>query len=110
MLPKKNRIKKKSFPRSGKTLTGEFFTLKISKSPEERFRGAVVVSKKISAKATSRNKLRRQVYEILRKESRAFVLNADIVVIARRGAENATKKKIHDDVNSLLRASGILVK
>ena len=36
--------------------------------------------------------------------------NADIVVIARRGAENATKKKIHDDVNSLLRASGILVK
>ncbi|RJR30647.1 ribonuclease P protein component, partial [Candidatus Parcubacteria bacterium] len=70
MLPKKHRIRKdREFGRilrNSKIFYTPLLRLKIKKNSLGYNRFAVVVSAKISKKATVRNKIRRRIYEILR--------------------------------------------
>ena len=53
----------------GKTVRGQFGSLKYATNPKRRdYRMAVVVSKKVHKSAVVRNRIRRRVYEIVRKE------------------------------------------
>lgn len=66
MLQKKERLSREAFSRffsSGKRVRSASFDLVYA--PHHTFHGAVVVSKKIAARAVVRNKLRRTVYSLL---------------------------------------------
>jgi ribonuclease P protein component len=68
MLSRKNRIPTKQFPgvTRGKTLQNEFFRVVIKIDPLLKTpKCAVIVSNKVAKTAVARNKIRRQVYELL---------------------------------------------
>jgi len=68
MLSKKYKLTKqdgiKSILEEGETRKTRYFVAK--SLPDEKSRFAVLISTKISKKATERNKLRRQIFEIIR--------------------------------------------
>jgi len=72
MLKKENRLKKKkdfdSVYKKGKTIAGKLIFLKILKNNLDINRFGFVVSKKISKKAVIRNKTKRKLREIIKKE------------------------------------------
>ena len=69
-LPKKQRIKRKiDFEKifsQGKTVQNGFFFIYVLKNQLSFNRFAVIVSSKISPEATARNKIRRQILEVVR--------------------------------------------
>lgn len=65
----------------GKNVRGQFFSLKTSLNNRRRsYRLAVVVSKKVSKLAVTRNRIRRRVYEIVRKNQSLINKPYDIVI------------------------------
>lgn len=70
MLAKKERLTKSDFDRffaSGRRHHTPLFTLVYT--PSADFHGAVVVPKKILKSAVKRNKVRRRMYDVLRRQS-----------------------------------------
>lgn len=101
MLPRSQRLTRGHFTASQKTakrLSGEYFTLVVSPSPV--FRGAVVVSKKVAAKAVLRNLIKRRVMHVLEKNP---PLPGTYVVYAKKGAAALPFSKIEEEVTSLLK-------
>jgi ribonuclease P protein component len=91
MLPAVSRLKKdKDFKRV--TAVGRkalFGPLLIFTAPgeTEKARFGVTVSKKVSGKAVERNKIRRQIAELLRPVAQSLATNPDVVVLVLRLAE-----------------------
>lgn len=86
MLPKKQRLAKNRIEyilKKGKKKHTHFFTVKYlsTKLPISRF--CVITSLKISAKATVRNRLRRQIYEIFRLHPELPATPSDLVLISK---------------------------
>jgi ribonuclease P protein component len=52
--------------KNGRTVRGEFLSLRYTNARQDDYRLAVVVSKKVSKKAVVRNRIRRRIYEIIR--------------------------------------------
>lgn len=72
MLPKKNRLAKTKdinlvYSR-GRAFFSPYFTIKYLRDrlPEAGFRATVVVSTKVSKRATERNRIKRQIREVIR--------------------------------------------
>ncbi|MCE7936738.1 ribonuclease P protein component [Candidatus Saccharibacteria bacterium CPR2] len=66
----------------GKISRGRFLSIKtIENNRRSGSRVAVVVSKKVSKKAVVRNRIRRRIYEIFRKNWDKIEPNKDIVVL-----------------------------
>ena len=87
MLPKKFRLTrdkdlKKVFSR-GKSFFAPPFKLKILKNDLGVSRFAIVVSNQVAKKATQRNKLKRQLREIIRLYLTEIKPGYDLVLIAR---------------------------
>lgn len=105
MLPKINRLKnKKEIERvfkKGKGFKEDFLILKVAKSNFENSRFAFVVSKKISKKATLRNKIRRRLGELIRFKIKKFKNGMDLVLIAAPGLEEKDFWEIDETVNRL---------
>lgn len=72
MLKKKNRLKgRKNFElvlKEGKTFFGKNLVLKVLPIENNEIKFGFIVSKKISKKATKRNKIKRWLREIVRRE------------------------------------------
>lgn len=67
---------------NGKAVRSRLATLKYSQHPKRKNpRVAVVVSKKVYKGAVGRNRIRRRIYEIIRKELPKINDSQDIVVI-----------------------------
>lgn len=85
MLPKKQRLQKnKDFDlvfRGGKSYYSEFFGLKIKKNSLNYNRFGFIVSLKVSKKAVERNRLKRQVREIIREQKDSLKVGFDCVFI-----------------------------
>lgn len=65
---------------NGKTVRGQFISLKYFSRDEARpYRVAVVVSRKVSKSAVVRNRIRRRVYAQIRQMSPAFPGGMDMV-------------------------------
>jgi ribonuclease P protein component len=100
-MPKIYRLSRADFS-SLRTLRkeyGSFFTLTISKSPDNKPRFACVVSKKVARKAHDRNLIKRRCRAALREVSLKAPLA--FVFTGKRSAEGATYVEISDDVKSL---------
>ena len=98
MLARINRLAKKSdidnlFQR-GKRAFSPFFAVRFSENNRENSRFAIVVANKVTKKATIRNRLRRQVREIIRLNLSKFRDHYDILV-------NISKECLEKDYWSL---------
>ena len=82
MLKKAERVSQKEFShyfKAGKRNNSEYLT--IITFPNKTFKGSVVVGKKVYKDAVSRNRLRRQVYEMLR--GMVFDKNQVVLVLCK---------------------------
>jgi ribonuclease P protein component len=112
MLPKINRIKKKKdfelIFKKGASFKSPSFILKVLKTSLEYSRFGFVVSQKVSKKAVERNKIRRRLSEIVKKQK--IKPGLDLVFISLASAKNKdflNFKKETEDI--LIKAKAINV-
>lgn len=68
--------------RHGKNIRGQFFSVKYALNNRRKvYRLAIVVSKKVSKSAVTRNRIRRRLYEIVRKNQELITAPYDIAII-----------------------------
>lgn len=109
MLKKQNRLKeKKDFNeifKKGRSRFSGLLGVKTLKNNLEINRFGVIVSSKISKKAVERNKIKKQIKDVLRKENVKIKKGADFVVIALPEIKSKKfediKKDIINNLNSL---------
>ncbi len=105
MFPKRQRISKGTFAKTtqnGRRVTGTYLTVtKNNIQQNEPSRFAVVVLKKVAAKAVTRNLIRRRVYHILHT-----LLKKDTghtyVVFAKKKTDEQTHTTLQKELTSLL--------
>ena len=107
MFAKKYRISKDSdfnkIFRNGKSFYGDFFMVKVLKNDLEFNRFAVVVSKKVSLKAVVRNKIKRKLREVLKKNVDLFPENCDVIVYANKSILNKSFDEIEEKMKTCFR-------
>lgn len=112
MLEKKLRITKnadfKRIYQKGKFFSNEFFLVKLhpNRFPNNRF--AVIVNKKISKKAVIRNKIKRQIREIIRINQGQLKTGFDIIVIVKKDLTRESYKNIEQNLLHLFKRAGLL--
>ncbi len=96
----------------GQTTRGQFFAVK--HAPNQRrqdYRLAVVVSKKVAKSATERNRIRRRLYEIVRKNEADIAGAQDIIItVFHQQVADLPAKKLESTALQQLRQAGIMVK
>jgi ribonuclease P protein component len=114
MLPSIFRLKKKrDFERVfdlGRALAGKFFILRHSSNELAITRFGCVISAKVSRRATDRNKLKRQVNEIIRLSLEKIKTGFDVVIIFKRSAPGSEYQALEKDLISLLIKGGLSLK
>ena len=115
MLPRNNRIKKKNdfelIFKNSKSFKNNLFIFKIIKNNLGINRFGFVVSQKVSKKANIRNKIRRRLAEIIKKEISLISLKEetkigrDVVIIALPGVDKKEFSDIKEAVkNTIIKA------
>jgi ribonuclease P protein component len=106
MLISKNRLRKKSdinnVFKKGKTLTGNFIFLRIAKNNSNVNRFAFVVSSKVSKKSVLRNRIKRQLREIIKKNIFKIKPGFDFILIAKPQIINQQFKEIEKEIDAIL--------
>jgi ribonuclease P protein component len=106
MLPKINRIrKKKDFElifKNSKSFRNSIFILKAAKNDLGLNRFGFVVSKKISNKATIRNKIKRRLSEAVKNAAIKTENGTDTVFVALSGIEKKQFSEIKETVKAAL--------
>ena len=112
MLAKKYKIaKKKDFERifkQGKYYHQDFIGFKINKNNLEFSRFGFIVSLKISKKAVVRNKIRRQLNEIIRLKLKEIKSGFDIVILTQPEIIGKSYQDIEKNLVDLLKRAKVL--
>lgn len=112
MLLKKSRLKKKKdiemVFRKGTTFKEDFLILKILKNKLERARFSFVVSRKVSKKATLRNKIKRRLSELVRVKLKKAKRDIDAIIIVLPGLETKDFWEIEETLGKLFKKAGII--
>lgn len=112
MLPKEYRlIKEKDFKRIhnlGQSFFSAHFRLKSLANKLEISRFAVVVSTKVSKKATSRNRLKRRLREIIRLNKDKIKTGFDILVFTNNKALALDYQQLEEDLLKILAKAKLL--
>lgn len=75
------------------------------------YRCAVVVTKKVSKSAVTRNKIRRRIFEIVRTHAAEINKPYELVItIFNEDVASVESKKLDDELTGLLKKAGILTK
>lgn len=102
MLPKKHRlINKKDFEKVFKTGQGRYakiLGIKFAKNNLENSRFGFIVSKKVSTKAVVRNKIKRQVREIIQLNLENIKNGLDIIIICHPEIANKKYQEIEKEI------------
>src|SRR3989344_9562493 len=94
MIPKRNRLPVQSIPpHPVRSLRFPYFTLKLFPRKNDERRIGVVVGKKVFAKATTRNSMRRYLYHFLFKKM-STATPYDVLLIAHGGAAHADRNEL----------------
>ncbi len=85
MIARKNRFHgHKSVSRvKGETIHTSLFSCRFEKTKRSDYRLAVVVSKKVSLKAVVRNRIRRRLFETIRKQKRLQNIPVDVILYVK---------------------------
>ncbi len=97
---------------NGKTVRAAGLSLRYNTNPKrDKYRAAVVVSKKVSKSAVTRNRIRRRIYENVRILSTNFtgVYDIALLVYDERYAD-LPAEKLMAEVQSLCKKANILTK
>jgi len=85
VLAKENLIRgRKNFSsifKKNTVIRGQYFNIGYSLNKTGKLKVAVVVSKKVSKKAVDRNRLRRKIFEVIRKKFLLSLNNKNIIII-----------------------------
>jgi ribonuclease P protein component len=112
MLPKQNRLKKeKDFQaviRAGRPFREGLLILKYRNNGGEEIRFGISVSKKVSLKATVRNKVRRTISAVLPGFMPKIKKGKDIIFFTVPGIEKKSLKEITEMVGGLLRKAVLM--
>lgn len=107
MLPAKNRLlKKECFQKtwkSGASLYTKNLGFKLCANKNNTLRLGVVVGNKISKLATVRNKIKRQIREIIHLNLKKITPGYDLVIIALPNVAKKPFKEIEKDINFALK-------
>lgn len=102
MLKKLHRLKKKKdfdiVFKNGKSKFSKILGIKIFSNNLDESRFGIIVSKKVSKKAVERNKIKRQIREILRLSLSEIKPGYDIIVIVSPNIMGSTYDKIKDSL------------
>ncbi|PJE50396.1 MAG: ribonuclease P protein component [Candidatus Yanofskybacteria bacterium CG10_big_fil_rev_8_21_14_0_10_36_16] len=105
-LPINLRLKKNSdfqkVIKNGKSVNGEFLFIKFVKNELDHSRFGIVVSSKVSSKATARNKIKRRISESISPIYKKQKTNLDIVVISIPRILEKTQKEIKSKLDEIL--------
>lgn len=111
MLKKENCLKKKKdFERvfkEGKGFKEDFLFLKYAPNHLKVSRCGVVVSQKVSKKATVRNKVKRRIRAVVLQKLQETKEGKDFVFVALPGLENKDFWEIEETISRLLKKAGI---
>jgi len=106
MLPKENRLKKKkdfeTIFKSGKLIKGKDILVKYLYNKEEDSKIGFIVSKKVSKKATERNKIKRRFREIIRANKEKIKKGLGIIIIALPSSKKLSFKEIDSEIKNIL--------
>ncbi|SRR5258708_1240779 len=108
MLPKENRLTKKTdfenIRQNGRYITtSKLFTISfLNKKDEENPRIGFIVSKKISTKAVERNKIKRTLREIIRKNISYMKTGMDYVIIVKPGILHISHDKLEIELKNVI--------
>lgn len=96
--------------RQGKVSRGALFAVKaVPNSQRQTYRAAVVVSRKVNKSAVVRNRIRRQMFEIINQLSPQFVRPYDIVITIFHDTVSDTKPaELTGQLNKQLKELDIL--
>lgn len=112
MLKKTNRIKnKKDFEKifkKGKGFKEDFLILKIVENNLKTSRFGIIVSQKVSKKATIRNKLKRRLGELIRINLNKIKKGIDGALIALPGLETKDFWELEEVIKKIFKKAGIL--
>jgi len=111
MLPKANRLKKKQdiewVFKKGKGFKEDFLILKITKNRLSQARFAFVISQKVSKKAVIRNKIRRQLSEVIRMRLKKLKKGIDVLLITLPGFAIKDFWEMDEVIDKLFKKAGI---
>jgi ribonuclease P protein component len=113
MIARKNRFhglgSVRSVYRTAQTVRGEHCTLKYRDNPRRRdYRLAVVVSRKTSKSAVTRNRIRRRVYECVRLLEPEMKQQNDMVIMVYNDSFATIKsEQLQQTIKSLLQKAEI---
>lgn len=115
MLPKINRIKKKKdfavIFKKGKNFKTGSLILKIAQNAIGQYRFGFIISQKVSKKAVVRNKIRRRLAEIVKKNINTKVkkeAGLDAVFIGLPGLEKKDFPEVKKITEELINKAGLL--
>ena len=80
--------------------------MRLRKNQQQFFRFRVIVSKKIEKSAVNRNRLRRQIYEILRTNDQKHHENYDLILIPKKNIPKENFQTLQTDLKNLLKQYG----
>jgi ribonuclease P protein component len=97
--------------RNGRTVRGPLFAVKsVPNNQKKSYRLAVVVSRKVSKSAVARNRMRRRLYEAVRRLEADITAPYDIVITVFSDAVmEEPAKKLEAQVKKQLRQAGVLL-
>ena len=104
-FPKTARLTKRSefldlFRRGGKVHTAHFILFsKAGRTGESRL--GITVSAKVG-NAVVRNRVKRSLRELFRRQYRKLLSRRDVVIVAKKGAGELAWPEIHEEIESIL--------
>ena len=106
MLSKKYRLlKKKDFEnvfKKGKFINNKFLYFKIIQNNQKNSRFGISISKKITKKAVDRNKIKRQIRNIIKQKIPFIKKNIDLVIISKKEINEKSFTQIEENINQIL--------
>ncbi len=106
MLKRINRLKKRYqfnyVYKSGEHFSGDHMVLYVVSSKTKSIKVGLAVTKKIG-KAVVRNKVRRRLRELLKKQVPALKQNYNIIVVARDNITSASFETLSNELSKLLK-------
>ncbi len=101
MLKKENRLPLKNKLISKAAISTEHFIIKIAENNTKSIRSAVIIGKKIDKRAVYRNKMRRQVYELLKDLMIKTRPGTDILFIMKKSILEKTKQALFLEIKNI---------
>lgn len=108
MLPRRHRLTKQdhmsSIFKKGKLQANAEFVIRFIKNTKKDHRFSVIVSQKIHAKAVDRNRLRRQLYEIIRLKLPTLpsIPNFDWLILPKKARTQTAYSTLRHSLETLL--------